>query len=72
LIASGKLKGIGELITKRISLDDVVEEGIKKLLSEKDKHGECICIKIFVDDFWLSASLTVKILVHPGSRLSNL
>ncbi|EKM78294.1 hypothetical protein AGABI1DRAFT_129413 [Agaricus bisporus var. burnettii JB137-S8] len=41
LIASGKIKGIDELITKRISLDDVVEEGIKKLLSEKDKHSQC-------------------------------
>ncbi|KAF7762447.1 hypothetical protein Agabi119p4_9040 [Agaricus bisporus var. burnettii] len=38
LIASGKIKGLDELITKRISLDDVVEEGFKKLLSEKDKH----------------------------------
>jgi hypothetical protein len=46
MIASGKLKGIEELITKRISLDDIVDEGIKKLLSEKDKHGQCTCLNI--------------------------
>jgi hypothetical protein len=51
LIASGKLKGIDKLITKRISVDDVVEEGIKKLLSEKDKHGQYACIT-----FWMSFS----------------
>ncbi|EKM78295.1 hypothetical protein AGABI1DRAFT_41723 [Agaricus bisporus var. burnettii JB137-S8] len=70
LIASGKIKGLDELITKRISLDDVVEEGFKKLLSEKDKHGQYTYM--FFDNLSLSAGLTVKILVHPGSRSPNL
>lgn len=39
LVAAGKIAGIERLITKKISLDNVVEEGFKPLLREKDKHG---------------------------------
>lgn len=39
VVASGRLSGIENLITGRVSLDEVVEKGIKSLLTEKDKHG---------------------------------
>ncbi|KAF9477659.1 alcohol dehydrogenase GroES domain protein [Pholiota conissans] len=35
-IAAGKITGIEELITKKISIDDVVEKGILSLLNEKE------------------------------------
>ncbi|KAF9453404.1 2,3-butanediol dehydrogenase [Macrolepiota fuliginosa MF-IS2] len=38
LLAMGKITGIEKLITKRISLNDVVEGGFKCLLNEKEKH----------------------------------
>ncbi|KAF9452076.1 2,3-butanediol dehydrogenase [Macrolepiota fuliginosa MF-IS2] len=38
LVAAGKITGIEKLITRRISLDDVVEDGFKRLLNEKEKH----------------------------------
>ncbi|TFK31770.1 alcohol dehydrogenase GroES domain protein [Crucibulum laeve] len=35
-VASGKISGLGELITSKISLEDVVEKGFLALLNEKD------------------------------------
>ncbi|KAF9453381.1 2,3-butanediol dehydrogenase [Macrolepiota fuliginosa MF-IS2] len=40
LVAAGKITGIEKLITRRIALQDVVEDGFKRLLSEKEKHGQ--------------------------------
>jgi len=37
-VSSGRLPGVEGLITSKVRLDDVVEKGIKVLLSEKDKQ----------------------------------
>ncbi|KAH9474414.1 (R,R)-butanediol dehydrogenase [Psilocybe cubensis] len=37
-VAAGEIKDLEDLITKKIHIDDVVEEGIKALLNEKDKQ----------------------------------
>lgn len=38
-IASGKIKGIEELITRRVALEDLVEQGLLTLLNDRDSHG---------------------------------
>ncbi|KAF5350470.1 hypothetical protein D9756_008627 [Leucocoprinus leucothites] len=38
LLGEGKFKNIEKLITRKIKLDDVVEDGLKRLISEKDKQ----------------------------------
>ncbi|PCH37496.1 alcohol dehydrogenase GroES domain protein [Wolfiporia cocos MD-104 SS10] len=42
-VAAGKIKGLDELVTRKIALEDFVEMGIKALINEKNKH-----IKILV------------------------
>ncbi|KAF9460064.1 alcohol dehydrogenase GroES domain protein [Collybia nuda] len=37
-VGSGKLSGIESLVTSKVSLEDVVDKGIKSLLTEKDKN----------------------------------
>ena len=57
-VADGKFDGIEELITRRISLEDFVEKGIKALIHERDEQGEsiryvhevrCAVLTIFLD-----------------------
>lgn len=40
MVADGKISGIEELVTSKVSLDDVVEKGIMALLKEKDSQGK--------------------------------
>lgn len=40
-VGAGKFQGLEKLITKKIELEDVVNEGIVSLLNEKDTQGEC-------------------------------
>lgn len=39
VVASGRIQGLEDLVTKKICIDDVVEQGIMALLTEKDKQG---------------------------------
>lgn len=39
-LAAGKLPGIEKLISKKISIDEVVAQGFETLLAEKDTQGE--------------------------------
>nr|VWO99721.1 F-box and WD domain protein [Ganoderma boninense] len=43
-VAAGKFGGLENLITRRITLEDFVEKGLKALISEKDEHGERIAL----------------------------
>ncbi|KAF4569923.1 hypothetical protein EYR40_008903 [Pleurotus pulmonarius] len=45
-VAAGKFHHLDELITKKILLKDVVEEGIKTLLSEKGSQGKTKLIRV--------------------------
>ena len=48
-LAEGKFKGLEQLITRRIPLEDFVEKGVKALINEKDEHGElCPSASTFV------------------------
>lgn len=40
LLGEGKFPNIEKLITRKIKLDDVVEDGLKRLISEKDRQGQ--------------------------------
>ncbi|CAA7263285.1 unnamed protein product [Cyclocybe aegerita] len=42
-VAAGKLQGLEDLVTRKIALEDVVDQGFKALIDEKDKQ-----IKILV------------------------
>ena len=42
-IITGKLKGYEKMVTRRISVEDIVEKGFKELINNKDNH-----IKIMV------------------------
>jgi threonine dehydrogenase-like Zn-dependent dehydrogenase len=37
-VASGQIKGVSDLITRKISLDDLVQDGLLALLHQKDSH----------------------------------
>jgi len=37
-VAEGRITGIEDLITSKISIQDIIEQGFKKLLNEKDKE----------------------------------
>lgn len=39
-LAEGKFKGLEKLITRKIPLEEVVEKGIKALMTEKDTQSE--------------------------------
>lgn len=39
---AGKFPGCGQMITARISLDDVVEQGFEELVNNKDKHVKIV------------------------------
>lgn len=41
-VAAGKFSGLENLITRRITLEDFVEKGVKALMNEKDEHGKRI------------------------------
>ena len=43
-VAAGKFGGLENLITRRITLEDFVEKGLKALINEKDEHGERIAL----------------------------
>lgn len=62
-VAEGKFTGLEKFITKKIALEDVVEEGIKVLMNDKEQ-SELLSVPFYVvsDN---SHSFTVKILVHP-------
>ena len=40
-VAAGKFNGLENLITRRITLEDFVDKGMKALIYEKDEHGKC-------------------------------
>ena len=68
-VGEGKLDGIEVLITRKIGLDDVVENGIKALLKEKDEQGEFLHVDLaykqaLMGPVWY-LPWAVKILVHP-------
>ena len=48
-VAAGKLTGVEELITRKIDLEDVVDQGILALVNEKDKHGEILTLSWQLD-----------------------
>lgn len=48
-MAAGKLTGVEELITRKIDLEDVVDQGILALVNEKDKHGEILTLSWQLD-----------------------
>ncbi|PCH36784.1 oxidoreductase [Wolfiporia cocos MD-104 SS10] len=39
VVAAGKIKGLDELVTRKIPLEDFVERGIKALINEKNKQS---------------------------------
>ena len=39
-IAAGQFQGLEKLVTKKIDLEDLVEQGIKSLINEKDTQSE--------------------------------
>ncbi|CAA7266297.1 unnamed protein product [Cyclocybe aegerita] len=39
-VESGKIKGLEDLITRKIALEDVVEKGLKALINEKDEQSK--------------------------------
>jgi hypothetical protein len=39
LLGEGKFKDIEKLITRKIKIDDIVEDGLKRLIREKDRQG---------------------------------
>jgi hypothetical protein len=39
-VASGKIQGIEELITKKISIDNIIEQGFQSLIHDKDHQSE--------------------------------
>nr|VWP01421.1 Aspartyl proteinase [Ganoderma boninense] len=55
-VAAGKFDGLENLITRRITLEELVEKGIKALMYEKDEQG-CRKANVF--------AAAVKILVRP-------
>ena len=61
-VAAGKFQGLEKLVTRKIDLEDLVENGIKALITEKDtqsKFGPHQCQFIYLKH------LIVKILVKP-------
>ncbi|KAI0767646.1 GroES-like protein [Fomes fomentarius] len=50
-VGEGKFKGIESLITRRISLEEFVEKGIKALLHEKDRHVKIIVSPTPLEEF---------------------
>ncbi len=38
LLADGKMVGYEKLVTGRISVEDIVEQGFKELINNKDEH----------------------------------
>lgn len=45
-VAAGKFKGLENLITRKIAIEDLVEKGILALLHEKDKHGQNLTFQL--------------------------
>jgi hypothetical protein len=39
-VAARKIAGIEDLITSKISIDDIIEKGFQALLNEKDSQGK--------------------------------
>lgn len=50
-LAEGKFQGLEKLITRKISLQDVVEKGIKALMAEKDTQSKSTIIKYGAKQF---------------------
>ncbi|KAF8961445.1 chaperonin 10-like protein [Flammula alnicola] len=62
-VAAGKIPGIEDLITRKIAIEDVVEQGIMALLHQKDKQGKMHRQTPFA--LFSETRPLVKILVHP-------
>lgn len=41
-VAAGKIPNIEKLITRKIALEDVVEQGFETLLNDRDSQGELL------------------------------
>ena len=61
-VAAGKFQGLEKLVTKKIDLKDLVEDGIKALITEKDKQSKFMLMNV---DILCPEPLVVKILVSP-------
>jgi len=64
LLEEGKFGNIEGLITKKIKIDNVVEEGLKCLINEKDKQGQKF-LYLF-RNLYSRCICSVKILVSPS------
>ena len=61
-VTSGQIKGINDVITKKISLENLVQEGLLTLLHEKDTQSKYQSIR-------LSLRLTIVSSQNPCSPL---
>jgi threonine dehydrogenase-like Zn-dependent dehydrogenase len=61
-VASGRIQGISDVITKKISLENLVQEGLLSLLHEKDTQGKSRSVR-------LSLRLTIVSSQSPCSPL---
>lgn len=43
-VASGKISGLDDFVSRRISLDDVVEKGFEALIKEKASLGKHVAL----------------------------
>lgn len=46
-LGEGKFQGLEKLITRKISLKDVVEKGIKALMAEKDTQSKSSMVVVY-------------------------
>ncbi len=67
-VAAGKFNGLETMITRRITLEDFVEKGMKALIYEKDEHGKHIVFCTILAKRQPGTDMfatVVKILVRP-------
>ncbi|KAJ3517081.1 hypothetical protein NLJ89_g735 [Agrocybe chaxingu] len=72
-VAAGKLQGLEDLITRKIAIEDVVEQGFKALINEKDQQIDFIVdVLLYGDPKLLSSStrqdLQTCLFVTPMTR----
>lgn len=66
-VAAGKFQGLEKLVTKKIGLEDLVENGIKALIAEKDTQSE-LCFIVWCHTYSEELSKSKFLLVHACNR----
>lgn len=69
-IASGQIQGLGDLITDRIEMEDIVKKGYLTLLNQGDEHGKSLA-SLLINTDWQDKSQDSREAMRPTTTWAH-